>query len=584
MHILAGFLTFFLFLPHCGLLCGVDALAQQKKQMLSDLDFITNIFEISYAPLTWKLENYGWDLEAERIKAKNLVINDPFLKQKAFQKIIKEFCQSTKDYHVVPDFYSTEESSLPFCIKCAEGKYFVSYIKEDFLLSQPSLLSIGDEVLSINGRPISEAVQEFRLREFGSNFIGTDQALAEFYFTSRFGNLGHDIPHGTAEIIYRKAFEKEKHAISLKWDYESEKILTNDLSFFKKSEMQNKQTFQENPWKKLFMTSHYFRKRAHKASNEDTANLFGGKKSFIPPLGTILFEIEGGEFHAYLFEIQDNVIGGYIRIPSYYAEDVNEAAMEFSDIIEFFEEVSHVLVIDQLNNAGGKILYLYALLSMLTDRELELPKHQMMLTQEDLYLAINRFLFLQKVKNDRGARKKFGETLEGFVVNYQLVKSFLNSYQFTMDQWEAGKRLTDYTYLYGIEKISPHPEVRYTKPILLLINHLNFSAADFFAAIMQDNKRAKLMGTRTAGAGGYIERIFFPNLNGIEGIDITASFSMRPNGMPIENFGVDPDILYEASQKDLQNNYSEYKKNILKELEVLLLHSSYNSKNLSHKP
>lgn len=532
------------------MIIGNSALPHQRKQMLSDLDFITNTFEISYAPLTWKSEQHGWNLDDERIKAKLLVTSGPILKQKAFQKIVKNFCLSTKDYHVVPDFYSTEQSSLPFGIKSAEGKYFISYVDEHaFLEYESSPLSVGDQLLFFDGRRISETVNEFRLNEIGNNFIGTDQALAEFYFTSRFGSLGHEIPKGRAEIVYLQAFTKEKRVVFLDWDYHLEKIIGTEFPSLAKSLTRKTQPLKKKSWQKVFMTPHCHRKKTYRASNEDAANMLGGRKSIVPELGTILWESEeGSEFHAYLFLTTENLVGGYVRIPSYYVDGDN-AAIEFAEVIEFFEEVSDGLVIDQLNNGGGMVLYLYALLAMLTDRELELPKHRMILTQEDLYLAINRSQILESIKNDRSARKKFGDTLEGVIVNHQLVKCLQNSYRFIIDQWNAGKLLTDYSYLYGIEKILPHPEVRYTKPILILVNSLNFSAADFFPAIMQDNQRAKIMGTRTAGAGGYVERVSFPNLNGIEGIDITASFSIRSNGIPIENFGVSRIFLMKSLKK-----------------------------------
>lgn len=574
---LSVFITFFLLLLNGGMVFGNSSASQQRKQMLGDFDFITGIFEISYAPLHWKSEHFGWNLETEREKAKQALTEE--ITPKAFQRIIKDFCMSTKDYHVAPDFYSTELANLPFGIKSAEGNYFVSYIDDDIYYHYESFpLSVGDQILLIDGRPIAEAVDEFRLKEIGSNFSATDQALAEFYFTTRFGSLGHEIPKGEVELTYCKPGSRAKKGVTLDWNYHFEEIVKVERPSAAKFAKHETHPLQKNPWQKLFMTSHCFHKRTprfhtrtRKASNEDMAHLFGSRKGPLPELGTILWESEGwSEFHAYLFLIDDDQVGAYVRIPSYYVDE-DYAAMEFEEIIELFEEVSDVLVIDQMNNGGGSVLYLYALLSMLTDRELELPKHRMMLTQEDLYVAIGRLQTLEPIKNDRGARKKFGPTVEGFLVNHKFIKSLQSSFRFTIDQWNAGKLLTDYSYLYGIEKISPHPEVRYTKPILVLINSLNFSAADFFPAIMQDNKRAKLMGTRTAGAGGYIERISFRNMNGIDGIDVTASFSLRSNGVPIENFGVEPDIFYEVSQEDLQNNYGEYKQNILKEIKNLIL-------------
>jgi hypothetical protein len=46
--------------------------------------------------------------------------------------------------------------------------------------------------------------------------------------------------------------------------------------------------------------------------------------------------------------------------------------------------------------------------------------------------------------------------------------------------------------------------VVYTKPIIFLIDDFSTSAADIFPAMMQDNRRGPLVGTRTNGAGGSV--------------------------------------------------------------------------------
>jgi C-terminal processing protease CtpA/Prc len=48
---------------------------------------------------------------------------------------------------------------------------------------------------------------------------------------------------------------------------------------------------------------------------------------------------------------------------------------------------------------------------------------------------------------------------------------------------------------------TPAPNA-YTKPILLLVDEMSASAADFFASMLQDNHIAPLFGYRTMGAGG----------------------------------------------------------------------------------
>lgn len=547
----------------------------QTRKMLNDIEFIASMLEISYAPNAWKSEYFGWDLDEEKQKAKDSVIQNISLSQKDYQRIVKKFGLSTKDYHVVPQFYSTESSKLPFQMQSVDGKYFFTEVDSNSM-SSDFPFSIGDEILLFNGEPVQSVVEKFCAEEIGTNYPATDKALAEFYLTSRIGSSGHTVPQGETSITFRKSLTDEVISHELEWDYEAEIVVNTKFPHSAKHLGLSPHTYApdiknlKDPFQKQFMSPHFNLFRSIRADNNQPSDLLGSRKSKIPPLGKILWESENHEeFYAYLFMTEDWKIGGYIRVPSFYV-DGDSAANEFAEIVELFEELSQVLVIDQLNNGGGFILYLYALLAMLTDHELDVPTHRMMLTQEDVYHASKRNSMLESIKTDRAARKKLGDTIEGVIVNLKLAKGLKKSHEFIIDQWNLGNLYTEECYLYGIEKIQPHPEVNYTKPILILTNALDFSAADFFPAIMQDNARAKIMGTRTAGAGGYVTKVTFPNLNGIEEIDITSSFSMRQNGSPIENLGVTPDIIYEVTQNDLQNNYVNYKQKILDEVGLLL--------------
>jgi C-terminal processing protease CtpA/Prc len=93
----------------------------------------------------------------------------------------------------------------------------------------------------------------------------------------------------------------------------------------------------------------------------------------------------------------------------------------------------------------------------------------------------------------------------------------------------------------------------------MLINELDFSGGDFCPAILQDNKRAVLFGSRTSGAGGFVTTSTFPNENGIMQFSYTGSLAERPDSLlKIENLGVLPDIAYKLTVEDLQNGYQGY--------------------------
>jgi C-terminal processing protease CtpA/Prc len=75
---------------------------------------------------------------------------------------------------------------------------------------------------------------------------------------------------------------------------------------------------------------------------------------------------------------------------------------------------------------------------------------------------------------------------------------------------------------------------------------------------MQDNKRATLFGTRTAGAGGFIREVKYPNQVGIDHFVMTGSIAVRADKQPIENLGVHAEIQYAPTASDLKDGFKEY--------------------------
>ena len=93
--------------------------------------------------------------------------------------------------------------------------------------------------------------------------------------------------------------------------------------------------------------------------------------------------------------------------------------------------------------------------------------------------------------------------------------------------------------------------ITYSKPILVLTDELSASAAEIFAAVMQDEKRATIYGSRTDGAGGAV--VEFPVGVYMESyLDYAESILTRkyvidsggqyPRAAYIENIGVRPDV------------------------------------------
>lgn len=552
-----------------------------KKRMIGNLESMKHIFEVKYAPSMWKLKAKGWDLETEFLKTKTEIekLKNPTIKE--YQVILRKFFQATKDYHVGITFFSTEKATLPFSIKGAQERYFISFVQSGKIQLKPPLISaaleVGDEVLLFNGVKINDALLEFKKKEFGDNKFETDLALAEVVFTARAGSAGHLIPQGNVDLQVKKKKTGKIEKYSFKWDYQPEKILDFTKSGLPILPPVPKALCDLSEKISFDQTGDFFNKVMcyplwdinTVSAEEVNPHLLGAKRSFVPPLGKKIWSTDASShFDAYIFKNEKGKQIGYIRIPHYAAGA--EEAEEWGELMTLFEERTEALVIDQVNNPGGSLFYLYALASMLTDKSLDTPKHHLLLTQQEIYTVANLLPQLEAITDDELARIALGKTWVGYHVDLKMVKLLRQFCQLLMSEWSQGHFYTTPTHMFGVDNIDPDPDHRYTKPILVLINQLDFSGGDFFPAILQDNNRATLFGSSTAGAGGYVMGCNFQNLMGINGFCVTASFAERKGEKPIENLGVTPDILYNVSPRDLQENYVEYVSQVLKAVNNLV--------------
>lgn len=546
------FLRFFILF--CSFSSVLNAEAPSfKTQMKTSLDQMAFAMEVYYAPTRWKEEWYGWDLYSELIKAKQKVDETPNLTLRQYHQIVADFLRSTRDYHVGPHFISTETAKLPIRIKTAKNKFYISYINRSVLTQKNFPYNVGDEVVSFDGKPILSAIKSL---EGGDAYINnplTDRSLTASRLTERAGKAGDSIPKGKVKLEIVSASTQKKAQAELTWKVNEEEVKPPFSSLAKGAMKPKKNSFQDN-YPRLYNQGKWFCSKA--AGGE-----IGDRVGFIPDLGPKVWEISSNSsFHAYIYTHESGAKIGYLRIP-FFGQDAFDL-QEFKDIIKRFSSDTSALVLDITNNPGGDVFSLYALLSHLTSKGLELPTQRALITQEDVIESIYLQEDLVFLANLQTSPEDIGYFLDGFEASVATLKEMADGVGAMIDEWNQERFLTDNVHIYGLKTLRPHHKVHYGKPILAVINELDFSCADILPAILKDNGRAKLFGTTTAGAGGCVLQHAFPNRLGISYFTVTGSILKRLNGEYIENKGVTPDIEYEISPEDLRGNYQEMKKAI----------------------
>lgn len=526
-----------------------------KEAMKRDLQFIAGVYRTGYAPTFWKEKHIGWNLEAEVEKAYAKIDGKADMKVQDYQVILKDFFRSTQDYHVGFSFYNTERASLPFQIKSAEGRYFIVFIDRQKLSEVAFPFQVGDEVVEMDGQPVEDVVKAL-VADSGTGVETTDRGIAELYLTRRAAARAMKVPRGTVEFKIKRQKQQTLTPIQLIWEYTPE-VITFDSPESTRMHQAATGGAQKNLFARIRetdMSLPYWDKTEVPVNNFN----IGGKSSYVPELGKVLWtNSEAAFFKAYIYENEAGKKIGYVRI-AHYGSDGGEF-QEFKALMKKYQAETDALVIDEINNPGGSLFYIYALASVLSDQMTYTPKEQIRIYPEHIREAAQTIRDLQKVQNDEQAKQVLGNDWGGYPVTYQTAQYLIEFSRFLMDQWRSGKNLTDEHYLWGVDKVNPDSEVNYTKPILVLVNELDFSGGDFFPAILQDNKRATIMGVRTSGAGGFVLQNQYPSSFGLELFSFTGSIAKRIDGSPIENLGVTPDIPYQLTVKDMQEGFQDYK-------------------------
>lgn len=566
--------------------CFADSV---QDEMIHDLRVAKYNFANKYAPQGWKNELFGWSLEESFQKAQERVLQEKPQTIADYQKIFKEFILSTRDYHVNVAIYSTSFAWYPLIIKRIEGRYYVASTvvdtPVDFFLFHPEpirdfelyldgieKIAIGDEVVEFDGVPIGECIETIIDEELKGDRSPTGYAIAEKMVFNRSGTFSTASSTFALSVIHDGAVKPVTY--TLPWLQITEKIEDQPLRV--DSLMLPQEIFSQGKKKdpklleQLLNTDYSVKsvipllrmeqnaEEVNEGEEEEEKEPTDWRiKGDLPPLGEIIWESKIEDFlYAYIYKNPEGRKIGYVYLQGF--STLFYPMKEMVDLINRFEEEADGVVLDIRNNPGGNILHAYATLALFTDKPLVCPKQVETLIQQDLFLYASVSEILDGMLEEVDEEESKDQTIGPLPCSKKMLQECKGYTQEIFKTWAAGKRITAPLHLFGFSEIEPHPEGRFTKPLLVLVNELDFSCADLLPAILQDNQRATIFGTKTAGAGGYVKGYQNTSRFGIAGYTITGSLVYRSNGEIIENRGVTPDIAYELTLEDIKGNFAPF--------------------------
>lgn len=564
------------FLCACFLVFQTPGIAKNivREQAATDLGILQHLLEVKYAPKAWKEDLFGWSLLDSTNEARARLDDMEVPTTKYCQRVLANYIAGLNDFHSGMTFFATERAHLPYIAKMSsDGRCFIVDV-----LTHNSEISIGDEVLEFDGLDIKAAIAS--MAQGRSPLSPAAQSAALRVLFSRSAALGHTVLAGSALLKIRHPNGLVRY-VRVRWRYTPESIgdFSRIVNIMKEPKLQMsrhvvvpelrlKHSLFTNPMHPYFWAE---MREQNKRIGVSRYNI-GSKRGFLPAFGPVIWEAHLGPYYAYIFSCTakdgtpKNI--GFVRISTYAWDELEDRELgnvdspwnNFAEIIKVFCKDTDAVIIDQTNNPGGSLLYLYSLVSMLTDYPLVTPKHRMVLTQDEVSAAVDWRDLLDDVEDDRQAQLVLGDDMEGYHVDMAAVRHLLSFSDKVLSSWASGNiHLSEPIALLGIEEVQPHPTVRYTKPICILTNEEDFSCGDLFPAIMKDNNRALVVGTTTAGAGGCVFHVDFPNRTGIKSCSLTGSLAVREDGSLIENVGVAPHFEVPMTSLDIQSGrYSDY--------------------------
>jgi hypothetical protein len=550
----------------------------RRSEARSDFTYIVGAFDGLYAPLKRKEARYRFDLETSAaITWAQLGFgrtdSDTF-------RTITRFLDQFNDGHVSYSASILSDSSravgIPVLVTPIEDKY-LAYVIGPALAGQ---ISRGDELVSIDGRTPQDLVRFLAQLTNLPNPKSVEQ-LAARRITQRGFTLPSTLlpaPGTNAQLVFKRA-NNTTYTVTTPWaSIRPPPRLPRPSSVPAAS-------LKSSPLRQAFNPVSYVSDAIQDTFNTEVAlgeaaSLGANTPYFFTPQSLRAFGVqpvrpsdqtmravglppcEGSELPTYTCYQQfagTYVYEGkrilFVRVPSYSPSSAPGTANDpryVKALLADFQATSDVLVLDQTHNPGGQIGYCVDLFSLLITE----PKINVGLAFHADRKSINDF-------------REFADTVAALGPQFQGFAVRINNQALDIERaYDSGQELGPLfpAAFFDLnnpneDRILPDPDVRWSKPVVVLADELSVSGGDLFPMLVKANRSATLFGARTGGLGGSVEEIGITPYAQAS-LRVTRSFfaplteaSQIPFGKVVEDEGIEPDVAYSPTVPDFRSGY-----------------------------
>ncbi|MBI3680064.1 MAG: PDZ domain-containing protein [Acidobacteria bacterium] len=509
-----------------------------REQKEADFRFLAGLYSKNYAPLDWKKTLFGFDALAigpwiERVRTTRDDLE--------FYDLSVDYVASLRDTHDAFSLPSDFLASLGIGVDLYDGRVLIDSINRTRLPAARFPFDIGDEVVSVDGVPVEELIRQFSKYAVQGNDRSTRRRAAARIATRPQSRMPY-APRlaNTAEVVVRRPGAAEE-SYTIPWLKTGFPMEVGPVPF-PKTKAATREAFEEDAPEYL----RAWRQLQYSASVEPYAELGTGARTpiYTPPANFVqrLGRTAADFFFSGTYEARGKRIG-LIRIPS-YGTLATAVLRQFESEIEFFEQNTDGLVVDEIRNPGGFLCFGENIALRLTPYPFDPVRYELRVSQarvNSFYNALNSARiaeaepWIQELWENlfREVSRAYGEK-RGLTAPVPLC-SFRNQRD---------------PYAEGV--------AAYTKPLIMLVDEFSTSTADSVPAMIQDAGRGLIFGMRSNGAGGtntsFLAGAFSEGFAGMTlGLMVRPKMivtSDYPTTRYIENVGVRPDIEYDYMTRE----------------------------------